>query len=105
MPTEHPISGVLTKADAVLAGEEPAWLEVLEGKRHLLKHGYYVTKQPGPDELSKKPSFKDTRDQERRFFAATEPWKSTSAHIKSRTGIPNLTIELSKLLSHLIMQT
>ena len=80
-------------------------MEVLEGKRHMLKKGYYVTKQPGPNDLAKKSSFEDSRRQEQEFFATTEPWKSSSEKIKSRTGIPKLTAELSKLLSNLIMQT
>ena len=92
------------KTDAVLPGEEPAWLQVLEGERHQLKHGYYVTKQPGPDDLSKKLSFHEARERERAFFAEVDPWKSTSSRIQSRAGIPNLTKELSKLLSRLIMQ-
>ena len=89
----------------MLPGEEAAWLQVLEGERHPLKHGYYVTKQPGPDDLSKKLSFEEARERERAFFALTDPWKSASSRIKSRTGIQNLTKELSKLLSRLIMHT
>jgi len=93
------------KADAVLPGEGPAWLQVLEGQHHPLKHGYYVMKQPGPDDLSKWLSFKEAREWKCSFFADTDPWKSTSTHIKAWTGIPNLTKELSRLLSLLIMQT
>ena len=102
---ERPIQGVLTKADTVLSGEETAWLQVLEGERHPLKHGYYVTRQPGPDDLPKKLSFEKAREQEHFFFTHTDPWKSAPTHIKSRTGIRNLTNELSKLLSRLIMHT
>jgi len=99
------VSGILTKADTIQLGEESTWIEVLEGKRHLLKKGYFVTKQPGPNDLLKKNSFEESRRQEQEFFATTEPWKSSTEQIKYRTGIPKLTAELSRLLSLLIMQT
>lgn len=72
---------------------------------HMLKKGYYITKQPGPNELVKRNSFEESRRQEKEFFASTESWKSSTAYIKSRTGIPKLTAELSRLLSQLIMHT
>jgi Dynamin central region len=80
-------------------------MDVLRGRRHVLKRGYYVTKQPGPDELTKKLSFEDSRRMEQEFFATTEPWRSGTVEVKSRIGIPKLTTELSRLLSNLIMQT
>lgn len=80
-------------------------MEVLEGRRHILKKGYYVTKQPGPNDLIKKNSFEESRRQEQEFFATVEPWKSSTEKIKSRTGIPKVTAELSSLLSNLITQT
>ncbi|KAF8486541.1 P-loop containing nucleoside triphosphate hydrolase protein [Gautieria morchelliformis] len=97
--------GVLTKADAIVSGEESTWMDVLLGRRHALKKGYYVTKQPGPEDLKKKLSFEDSRRREQEFFATTEPWKSSAEQVKSRIGIPKLTAELSRLLSNLIMQT
>jgi Dynamin central region len=80
-------------------------MEVLLGRRHALKKGYYVTKQPGPDDLTKKLSFEESRRREQEFFATTEPWKSSPEQVQSRIGIPKLTAELSRLLSNLIMQT
>ena len=97
--------GVLTKADAVEKGDESMWMDIIQGKKNKLKNGYYVTKQPGPNELAKKPSFEESRRQEQEFFTMTEPWKSSDAQVKFRTGVPKLTTELSKLLSHLILQT
>ncbi|KAF8503172.1 P-loop containing nucleoside triphosphate hydrolase protein [Gautieria morchelliformis] len=87
------------RADTIQSGEESTWMDVLRGRRHVLKRGYYVTKQPGPDELTKKVSFEDSRRNEQDFFAKTEPWKSSTVEVKSRIGIPRLTAELSRLLN------
>lgn len=96
---------MLTKADAILPGEESNWLQVLEGDRHALKYGYYVTKQPGPEELVERLTHREARQRENAFFSTTPVWQSSSSRVKSRTGIPNLTSELSRLLSQLIAKT
>ncbi|KAF8519778.1 P-loop containing nucleoside triphosphate hydrolase protein [Hysterangium stoloniferum] len=94
--------GVLTKPDAISALETQDWLEIIEGKKHPLKNGYYVTKQPSPEQLALNPSFKEARTQEEVYFATEEPWVSSSSHIKERIGIRKLTNALSLLLSKLI---
>lgn len=97
--------GVLTKPDTLQSGEEQAWLDVLDGKRHILKHGYYVTKQPAVADLVKKLDHEEVREMEQDFFATTPPWSSVAVTIRNRMGVTNLTKELSRLLSQLIEQT
>jgi hypothetical protein len=98
--------GVLTKPDTLQEGEHKTWLDVLEGYRHPLKHGYFVTKQPGPTDLEKGTTFDKARKEEKAFFEKGF-WASANvaAKTKTRMGIPKLTAELSKLLSGLIDKT
>ncbi|KAG8946753.1 hypothetical protein FRC04_011409 [Tulasnella sp. 424] len=95
--------GVLTKPDTLQPGEEQMWLNVLEGRRHPLFHGYYMTKQPGTKELSEKLSWEEARAREKEYFETTTTWANSSA--TNRLGTPNLTKNLSRLLSGLIDQT
>ncbi|KAG8903486.1 hypothetical protein FRB99_003229 [Tulasnella sp. 403] len=95
--------GVLTKPDTLQSGEEQMWLNVLEGRRHPLLHGYYMTKQPATKELSEKLSFEEARRREQEFFETTPIWANSTA--SNRLGTPNLTKNLSRLLSGLIDQT
>ncbi|KAJ7590318.1 P-loop containing nucleoside triphosphate hydrolase protein [Mycena floridula] len=97
--------GVLTKADTVLPGEHKAWMDVLQGARHSLHHGYYVTKQPDMMELKEHLEYDVARKRERDFFNANAPWSTASSRLASRIGVQNLTAVLSKLLSGLILKT
>ncbi|KAL4246136.1 hypothetical protein ABKN59_008971 [Abortiporus biennis] len=96
--------GVLTKPDTLQHGEEHAWLRVLEGTSHILKHGYFVTKQPSPKELEEHVSFTDARKREAEYFQTQHPWKDKK-NLESRMGTVNLTNELSKLLGGIINQS
>ncbi|EKM56257.1 uncharacterized protein PHACADRAFT_140877 [Phanerochaete carnosa HHB-10118-sp] len=93
--------GVLTKPDLIQHGEEDAWLRVLEGSSHPLKHGYFVTKQPSPQELEERVPFAEARLRETTFFEQTAPWCHKS-NLSERFGTPYLTKALSKLLGGVI---
>ncbi|KAG8885743.1 hypothetical protein FRB98_001655 [Tulasnella sp. 332] len=95
--------GVLTKPDTLQHGEEGAWLAILEGQRHPLFHGYYMTKQPATRELLEKLSWEAAREREKEYFDSTPIWAKSSA--TNRLGTANLTKNLSRLLSGLIDQT
>lgn len=79
------------------------WLNVLEGHRHPLHHGYYMTKQPATRELLEKLTWEQAREREKEYFDQTSIWAKSSA--TGRLGTPNLTKNLSRLLSGLIDQT
>ena len=95
--------GVLTKPDTIGAGstkKREMWIEVLEGRSHPLKHGYYCTRQPDDDArlAGIKPS--EARELEAEFFSQVEPWVASSA--RARFGTPNLVKSVSKLLTKII---
>ncbi|KAF7351392.1 hypothetical protein MSAN_01570900 [Mycena sanguinolenta] len=94
--------GVLTKPDILSTGSNmrDQWLDVIEGRRHPLNHGYFCTRQPDDDERNNKITPAQARRAEINFFSATAPW-STTTH-KDRFGTENLVATLSALLIQII---
>ncbi|KAI1791422.1 P-loop containing nucleoside triphosphate hydrolase protein [Ganoderma leucocontextum] len=95
--------GVLTKPDTLPAGATKSremWLEVLEGRRHKLKHGYFCTRQPDDDKRLLGISPADARADEVEFFKTTAPWSTSVAH--TRFGTANLVKNISELLTGII---
>ncbi|KAH9915919.1 P-loop containing nucleoside triphosphate hydrolase protein [Epithele typhae] len=102
-----PVSGVLTKPDTLPSGASSSramWLDVLEGRRHALKHGYFCTRQPDDDARLAGMAPAAARDMEAAFFRTAAPWASASAAAKSRLGTPNLVRSVSELLTRLIQK-
>ena len=79
------------------------WLDVIEGRRHPLLHGYYCTRQPDDDERASNITPTQARAAEAAFFSKTSPW-SNSTH-KDKFGIPRLVSTLSSLLVGIINDT
>lgn len=79
------------------------WLEVIEGRRHPLTHGYFCTRQPDDEERSSGISSADARARELEYFRDNTPW-SSSTH-RDRFGVNNLVASLSNLLVRVIKDT
>ncbi|KAJ3866155.1 P-loop containing nucleoside triphosphate hydrolase protein [Lentinula novae-zelandiae] len=95
--------GVLTKPDMLTTGSTKVarlWLDVLEDRRHLLRHGYYCTRQPDDDERSAGIEQKKAREIEEKFFKTTTPWCQSVN--PTRFGTQNLVSTLSRLLVQVI---
>ncbi|KAF7360121.1 hypothetical protein MVEN_00740500 [Mycena venus] len=94
--------GVLTKPDMLSVGSKArdSWLDVIEGRKHRLIHGYFCTRQPDDAERNKNITSAQARHAETSFFAETAPW-STTEH-KERFGTENLVSTLSTLLVQII---
>ncbi|KAJ7593810.1 P-loop containing nucleoside triphosphate hydrolase protein [Mycena floridula] len=101
--------GVLTKPDMLTSGQTKAleqWMDVIEGRRHPLAHGYYGTRQPNDVERAAIAISTDSnkgRAIEAQFFRETSPW--CNARVKNRFGTAALIENLSKLLVKLIQDT
>ncbi|KAG5640591.1 hypothetical protein DXG03_007994 [Asterophora parasitica] len=98
--------GVMTKPDMLTAGSTKArdiWLDIIEGRRHPLVHGYYCTRQPDDAQRAAEITPSEPREAEANFFSSTHPW-STSAH-KERFGTVHLVATLSRLLVGIINDT
>ncbi|KZS86992.1 P-loop containing nucleoside triphosphate hydrolase protein [Sistotremastrum niveocremeum HHB9708] len=97
--------GVLTKPDTLTAGSVRSranWVDIIEGRKHPLHHGYYCTRQPDDSERARKISPEEARRVETEFFQKTEPWNTCSE--PSRFGTKNLVDKLSNLLTHITDQ-
>ncbi|KAJ3920874.1 P-loop containing nucleoside triphosphate hydrolase protein [Lentinula edodes] len=95
--------GVLTKPDMLTTGSTKVarlWLDVLEDRRHPLRHGYYCTRQPDDDERSAGIEQKKAREIEEKFFKTTTPWCQSVN--PTRFGTQNLVSTLSRLLVQVI---
>lgn len=93
----------MTKPDLLSAGSiksRELWLDVMEGRRHQLAHGYYCTRQPDDADRSQKITADQARKVEAEFFSQTAPWSTTAD--QSRLGTSNLVGTLSKLLVEII---
>ncbi|KAJ7024655.1 P-loop containing nucleoside triphosphate hydrolase protein [Mycena alexandri] len=99
------LARVLTKPDLISVGSTKSralWLEVIEGRRHKLLHGYYCTRQPDEEERARGVTFSEARKAERDFFAAAPGW-STSTE-QDRFGTDKLISTLSTLLVQIIVE-
>ncbi|KAJ9210527.1 hypothetical protein DTO166G4_7839 [Paecilomyces variotii] len=86
--------GVLTKPDRVQSGESlDQWMEILEGKKFELGHGYYVVRN-NPDASVE---HSQARDEEALFFN-NHPWSTVLAPYSERFGVRRLQTALSGLL-------
>ncbi|KAJ7037326.1 P-loop containing nucleoside triphosphate hydrolase protein [Mycena alexandri] len=94
--------GVLTKPDMLSVGSKvrDLWLDVIEGRKHILMHGYFCTRQPDDDERAKNITPAQARRAETTFFAETTPWSTTK--YKERFGTENLVSSLSTILVQII---
>ncbi|KAL4244709.1 hypothetical protein ABKN59_010897 [Abortiporus biennis] len=105
-PTGERTIGVMTKPDMLTAGgmkSRQIWLNILEGRTHPLKHGYYCTRQPDDDERSRGIGPDEARINEMDFFATNEPWSLSLT--RNRFGTKNLSESLSDHLSNIIDQS
>ncbi|KAK0196875.1 P-loop containing nucleoside triphosphate hydrolase protein [Armillaria mellea] len=98
--------GVLTKPDMLTVGSTKAldlWLDVIEGRRHPLAHGYYCTRQPDDKDREESITPEQARAKEKLFFETTPPWSKCTQ--QKRFGTNNLIDTLSRLLIQVINET
>jgi len=86
--------GLLTKPDAVQAGDEDRVLDVALNKVTHLNHGWFVVRNRSTDDVRKGVTLEGRLRNERAFFM-TVPWRNLD---KDRVGIQALEIFLRKLL-------
>ncbi|KAJ7841840.1 P-loop containing nucleoside triphosphate hydrolase protein [Mycena leptocephala] len=90
---------VLTKPDILgpgATGSRQKWKDILEGKDHQLRHGYYCVRLPDDDERSRGISRAESERRAAEYFDSTQPWRDITD--RSRFGVPNLATFLSELL-------
>lgn len=96
----------MTKPDMLTVGSTKAldlWLDVIEGRRHPLTHGYYCTRQPDDKDREESITPEQARAKEKLFFETTPPWSKCTQ--QKRFGTNNLIDTLSRLLIQVINET
>ena len=94
--------GVLTKPDLVDKGAEPAVIDIIEGRSHILSLGWCIVRNPGQQALTNGLSDAaaiDRHSTEKAFFESERPWSKVS---KDRVGITTLRSRLVEILADMI---
>lgn len=87
--------GVLTKPDLVDKGAENDIIDLVEGKRHKLKLGWHLLRNPGQAELAKSQS-KSRNELEGAFFRNVAPWNNLDGQL---VGVKSLRDRLQGILA------
>ena len=93
----------MTKPDTFSTGVISArqrWKQVLEGRLHPLKHGYYCIRLPDDDERSRNPTRASSQQLALYFFESTSRWDEIPD--RNRLGGPGFISDISTLLISLI---
>ncbi len=96
--------GVITKADRLEAGTHAPWFKIIHGERAgcKLDLGYFVVRNPTPEELAAGISLEDAAVREASFFAGTAPWNGRAMDgWRGQLGVKNLRDALSEQLVRL----
>lgn len=67
-----------------------------------LENNWYCVKQPSSNDLKKNLTWKEAREMENKFFAATTPWCELEGMYQRYLRTSNLVERLSSILSDLI---
>jgi Dynamin central region len=94
--------GVLTKADMVTEGEHERWLQILTGRSHKLKMGWFVTCMKPSLDKDGNSSRDKVRFAQGNYFKSHHIWNLVD---KKKTGTDNLTETLGEILSQMIQNT
>ncbi|CAG9983345.1 unnamed protein product [Clonostachys byssicola] len=86
--------GVLTKPDLVDKGAENDIIELIEGKRHKLKLGWHLLRNPGQAELVSQS--KSRNELEGAFFRNVAPWNNLDGEV---VGVKSLRDRLQGILA------
>lgn len=88
--------GVMTKADMVRKEDSASWLSILQGRKHHVGHGYYITSRPS---LDNNESLERVTQWEESFFNNNdERWPRELNIFHDRCGVDVLKEFLSKIL-------
>ncbi|KAI9568111.1 P-loop containing nucleoside triphosphate hydrolase protein [Boletus coccyginus] len=91
--------GILTKPDMLGDGAVSSrqnWLEVIEGRQHRLKHGYYCVRLPDDAQRAQRLSRSALQRIAADYFDTTSPWSEVTD--RGRFGIPAFVTDISVLL-------
>ncbi|KAE9380651.1 hypothetical protein N431DRAFT_325544 [Stipitochalara longipes BDJ] len=95
--------GVLTNPDHVSV-RHLEYEKILLGKAHIVRHGYYVTKQPAENSILNGPNYHAlARQEETDFFDTHQLWTGDWANFRDRCGTGSIQEFLSTQLATQIL--
>lgn len=86
--------GILTKPDLVDKGAEKDVIDLMEGRKHVLKLDWHILRNAGQAELAHPVA--DRHTTEKNFFTGKSPWNNLA---KDRVRIDTLRTRLQEILS------
>ncbi|KAK8160220.1 dynamin GTPase [Phyllosticta citribraziliensis] len=89
--------GVLTKPDLVDKGAEKSVMELLEGRKHPLRLGWSILKNPGQAQAQEPSHIR--RKLEKEFFTTASPWNTLPKDKVHANMSPKVKAEISKSLA------
>ncbi|KAI8935610.1 hypothetical protein NX059_008173 [Plenodomus lindquistii] len=87
--------GIITKCDALQAGDEEGVLRIAKNEVERLTHGWFAVKNRSTQEIVDGVSITERHKREKQFFSTVAPWTNLK---KDRTGIYALKAFLGGLL-------
>ncbi|KAJ5940454.1 hypothetical protein N7516_000622 [Penicillium verrucosum] len=87
--------GIITKCDALQAGDEAGVLRIAKNEVERLTHGWFAVRNRSTQELNEGVTIEGRHERERRFFSTTPPWTELK---RDRVGINALKSFLGHLL-------
>ena len=72
------------------------WLDVIKGRQHKLKHGYYCVRLPNDAQRAQRLSRSALQRMAADYFDTTPPWSEVTD--RGRFGIPGFVSDISVLL-------
>jgi hypothetical protein len=95
-------SGVLTKPDRIVSGDELHWIKLIRNEEESLENNWFCVKQPDLTDLKNGITWSEARAKENEFFSSTSPWRELDPIYQRYLRTSNLVIRLSNILSDLI---
>ena len=86
--------GILTKPDLVDKGAERDVIDLIEDRRHKLKLGWHLLRNPGQADVCDSPSARSSIEDE--FFKTIKPWNALD---KDKVGVQSLRRRLQEILA------
>jgi len=105
LKAERRTIGVLTMPDRLQDGStHKDYDAILKGTAHVLPHGYFVTKQPGPGFVQNRSDYhQQARDEEDHYFDHDERWTGEWSEYRERCGTAAIQKYLSQEFARMIV--
>jgi hypothetical protein len=96
---------VVTKPDTVQEGGEASVIRLLKGEHKRFVHGFFMVKCRSQKDLNEGKTVTQGLEDERKFFANTEPWRREEAALRDRFGTRSVRRYLATVQADMIRES